>query len=443
MTVAMEPRRAERCRYLGEIAGWIRRAPRRRLRDGARGRACRSSSAATIRSRWARSAASPGACAETGRELAVLWLDAHADYNTPETTPVAATCTAWRCRFLAGEPEPARRSSATGRFDPVAPGDIHVFGARSIDPGEQRAAARRTASTSSTCGRSTSAASRRCSPSGSRGWQARGRAPARQLRRRLPRPGGRAGHRHRGAGRRHLPRGAPGHGDALRLRASSARSTSSSSTPSSTSAAAPPSPPPSWSRASSAAPSSTASPGAVSPPDLMPGETTMLDTAGLIDLETRLGARNYKPLDVVLTEGEGVWVTDIEGNRYLDCLAAYSAVNQGHCHPKILAAMVEQAGRLTLTSRAFRNDQLGPLLRGARRADQLAQGAADELRRRGGGDRDQGGAQVGLRGQGRAGGPGRDHRLRRQLPRPHARRSSPSRPTRTPAAASARSCPAS
>ncbi len=85
----------------------------------------------------------------------------------------------------------------------------------------------------------------------------------------------------------------------------------------------------------------------------------MLDSAGLIDLETRLGAANYKPLDVVLTEGKGVWVTDIDGNRYLDCLAAYSAVNQGHCHPKILAAMVEQAGRLTLTSRAFRNDQLG------------------------------------------------------------------------------------
>ncbi len=85
----------------------------------------------------------------------------------------------------------------------------------------------------------------------------------------------------------------------------------------------------------------------------------MLDSAGLIDLETRLGAANYQPLDVVLTEGKGAWVTDIEGNRYLDCLAAYSAVNQGHCHPKILAAMVEQAGRLTLTSRAFRNDQLG------------------------------------------------------------------------------------
>jgi ornithine--oxo-acid transaminase len=90
----------------------------------------------------------------------------------------------------------------------------------------------------------------------------------------------------------------------------------------------------------------------------MPGET-MLDTAGLIALETRLGAANYQPLDVVLTEGRGVWVSDIEGNRYLDCLAAYSALNHGHCHPRILAAMVEQATRLTLTSRAFRNDQLG------------------------------------------------------------------------------------
>jgi ornithine--oxo-acid transaminase len=80
----------------------------------------------------------------------------------------------------------------------------------------------------------------------------------------------------------------------------------------------------------------------------------------LIDTEARFGAKNYKPLDVVLTRGEGVYVWDVDGRRYLDCLSAYSAVNQGHCHPKILAAMVEQAGRLTLTSRAFRNDQLAP-----------------------------------------------------------------------------------
>ncbi|CAN5238049.1 ornithine--oxo-acid transaminase [soil metagenome] len=78
----------------------------------------------------------------------------------------------------------------------------------------------------------------------------------------------------------------------------------------------------------------------------------------LIALESHYGARNYKPLDVVLTRGEGVHVWDVDGKRYLDCLAAYSAVNQGHCHPRILAAMTEQAGRLTLSSRAFRNDQL-------------------------------------------------------------------------------------
>jgi ornithine--oxo-acid transaminase len=84
-------------------------------------------------------------------------------------------------------------------------------------------------------------------------------------------------------------------------------------------------------------------------------------TMDYIDVEDRLGAHNYKPLDVVLTRGEGVWVWDTGGRRYLDCLSAYSAVNQGHCHPRILAAMIEQAGRLTLTSRAFHNDQLAPL----------------------------------------------------------------------------------
>ncbi len=87
----------------------------------------------------------------------------------------------------------------------------------------------------------------------------------------------------------------------------------------------------------------------------------MSTSARLIDTEQRLGAHNYKPLDVVLTRGEGVYVWDTDGKRYLDCLSAYSAVNQGHCHPKILAAMVEQAGKLTLTSRAFRNDQLAHL----------------------------------------------------------------------------------
>src|SRR3974390_2155279 len=80
-----------------------------------------------------------------------------------------------------------------------------------------------------------------------------------------------------------------------------------------------------------------------------------------IATEARLGAQNYEPLGVILSRGEGVWVWDTEGNRYLDCLAAYSAVNQGHCHPKILKTLNEQAHKVTLTSRAFRNDQLGLL----------------------------------------------------------------------------------
>lgn len=82
-------------------------------------------------------------------------------------------------------------------------------------------------------------------------------------------------------------------------------------------------------------------------------------TQDYIQLETEYGAKNYKPLDVVLTRGEGIWVWDVDGKRYLDFLSAYSAVNQGHCHPKIAVAMKEQIDKLTLTSRAFRNDQLG------------------------------------------------------------------------------------
>ena len=81
-------------------------------------------------------------------------------------------------------------------------------------------------------------------------------------------------------------------------------------------------------------------------------------TEDLIALEERWGAHNYHPLDLVIERGEGAWVTDVEGRRYLDCLSAYSAVNQGHCHPRILATLVEQASRVTLTSRAFRNEQL-------------------------------------------------------------------------------------
>ncbi|MCJ7642190.1 MAG: ornithine--oxo-acid transaminase [Desulfobacterales bacterium] len=88
-----------------------------------------------------------------------------------------------------------------------------------------------------------------------------------------------------------------------------------------------------------------------------------MSTEEYIKLENQYGAQNYKPLDVVLTRGQGIWVWDVEGRRYLDCLSAYSAVNQGHCHPKILRTLIEQAERLTLVSRAFRNDQLGPFYR--------------------------------------------------------------------------------
>ena len=84
-----------------------------------------------------------------------------------------------------------------------------------------------------------------------------------------------------------------------------------------------------------------------------------MKTQDYIDLENQYGANNYAPLDVVLTKGEGVWVEDVEGKRYMDCLSAYSAVNQGHCHPKIMQTMSDQMKKLTLTSRAFRNDQLG------------------------------------------------------------------------------------
>jgi ornithine--oxo-acid transaminase len=84
-------------------------------------------------------------------------------------------------------------------------------------------------------------------------------------------------------------------------------------------------------------------------------------SADYIATEDLYGAHNYHPLDVVVTRGEGCWVWDVEGNKYLDFLAAYSAVNQGHCHPKIVQALLDQAPRLALTSRAFRNDRLGDL----------------------------------------------------------------------------------
>ena len=84
---------------------------------------------------------------------------------------------------------------------------------------------------------------------------------------------------------------------------------------------------------------------------------TITDT--IIEQEHEWGAHNYHPLDLVIADARGAWVTDVEGRRYLDCLSAYSAVNQGHCHPRLLATFIEQASRVTLTSRAFRNEQLG------------------------------------------------------------------------------------
>ena len=82
-------------------------------------------------------------------------------------------------------------------------------------------------------------------------------------------------------------------------------------------------------------------------------------TQHYLDLEEKYGAHNYHPLPVVLSRGEGVFLWDVEGKRYFDYLSGYSAVNQGHCHPKIIAALIEQAQKLTLTSRAFHNDVLG------------------------------------------------------------------------------------
>ena len=86
-----------------------------------------------------------------------------------------------------------------------------------------------------------------------------------------------------------------------------------------------------------------------------------MDTSEILSLEQKHGARNYTPLEVVLTRGEGTWVYDIDGNKYLDGLSSYSALNQGHCHPRLVGALTEQAGKLTLSSRAFHNDQY-PLL---------------------------------------------------------------------------------
>lgn len=86
-------------------------------------------------------------------------------------------------------------------------------------------------------------------------------------------------------------------------------------------------------------------------------------TQGFIDLDQTYGAHNYSPLDLVVERAQGVWLYDVEGRRFLDCISAYSAVNQGHCHPRIQAALVEQAAKVSLTSRALRNDRMGPFLK--------------------------------------------------------------------------------
>jgi ornithine--oxo-acid transaminase len=86
-------------------------------------------------------------------------------------------------------------------------------------------------------------------------------------------------------------------------------------------------------------------------------------TQGFIDLDETYGAHNYAPLDLVVERAAGVWLYDVEGRRFLDCISAYSAVNQGHCHPRIAAALIEQAAKVSLTSRALRNDRMGPFLK--------------------------------------------------------------------------------
>ncbi len=95
--------------------------------------------------------------------------------------------------------------------------------------------------------------------------------------------------------------------------------------------------------------------------DPLPGSLSAAARAH-VEQNDRYGAHNYHPLPVVITRGEGVWLEDVDGKRYLDCLSAYSAVNQGHCHPRLLEALTRQAARLTLTSRAFHNDRLGPFV---------------------------------------------------------------------------------
>jgi hypothetical protein len=141
----------------------------------------------------------------------------------------------------------------------------------------------------------------------------------------------------------------------------------------------------------------------------------------LSSLESRYGAANYKPLPVTLVRGKGVHVWDEDGRRYIDMMGAYSAVSFGHCHPSLVEAMTRQARRLDTVSRAYFTDRLGPFLARAcaltgMEAALPANGGAEAVE-----DCAQGGAQMGLQGQGRASRVRRDHCGRRQFPRPHHR----------------------
>jgi len=137
----------------------------------------------------------------------------------------------------------------------------------------------------------------------------------------------------------------------------------------------------------------------------------MTTSEAIIELTERYGANNYHPLPIVLSKGEGVWVEDADGNRYMDMLSAYSALNHGHRHPRIIAALKEQADRITLTSRAFHNDQLGKFLPEGGGTDGKRDGPADEHRGGGGGNGHQGDPPLGLRREGNPPGSGGDHRL--------------------------------
>ena len=134
-----------------------------------------------------------------------------------------------------------------------------------------------------------------------------------------------------------------------------------------------------------------------------------MNTQELLYLEKEHGARNYTPLDVVLARGEGIWVYDVDGRKYLDSLSSYSALNHGHCHPRLVNAMTEQCRKLTLTSRAFHNDQYPLLLSRPSTINGLSDVTPNELWCGGRRDRDQAGPQVGIHRQRGTTQSGRDH----------------------------------